>query len=120
MKRYAPDPARLAGTLESLEQELLRDDEAFRLEWVERNTGKMAAELASLAQEMRREAGLSQTELARRLGISQPVVARLESRDPQRLPTFDTVAKLAAACGRRMVIRFEPIAEDAGEMPGRA
>ena len=119
MKHYAPDPARLAGGLESLEQDLLRDDAAFRLEWVERSAGRMAAQLASLTQEMRREAGLSQTELARKLGISQPVVARLESRDPQRLPTFDTVAKLAAACGRRMVIRFEPVGGDTEEPHGR-
>lgn len=116
MNRTTPNPARLAGTLADLERELFREDEAFRLEWVERKAAEMATELAHLTRQMRHEAGLSQAQLAAKLGITQPVVARLESRDPQRLPTLDTVAKVAAACGRRMVIHFEPAFGEDHEM----
>ncbi|MGH2746737.1 MAG: helix-turn-helix domain-containing protein [Actinomycetota bacterium] len=47
--------------------------------------------------EARRRAGLTQTDLARRLGTRQPVVARWESGD--RSPSFDSVTRAVRACG---------------------
>jgi HTH-type transcriptional regulator / antitoxin HipB len=50
----------------------------------------------------RKRAGLSQAELARRAGLSQPAVARLE--DPDHNPTLDTLERVAAALGTRLVV----------------
>ena len=50
-----------------------------------------------LAQEARRRAGLSQTALARRLGINQSTIARYESGDVE--PDLGTLTRLCAACG---------------------
>lgn len=50
--------------------------------------------------EARQEAGLTQAEVAQRMGTTQSVVARLESA--RHMPTFDMVARYAAALGRRL------------------
>jgi len=54
----------------------------------------------------RKHAGMSQAELARRAGLSQPVVARLE--DPDHNPTLDTLERVAAALGTRLEVRLSP------------
>ncbi len=60
-------------------------------------------------------AGLTQTELAERMGVSQPVVARIEGSIGSRkhAPSLATLRKYADACGQRLVIRFEPKQEHA-------
>ena len=54
--------------------------------------------------EARQQAGLTQVEIAQRMGTSQSVVARLENG--RHMPTFDMVARYAAAIGRRVDIRL--------------
>lgn len=72
----------------------------------------MADEFAALAELLRarQRAGLTQTELAERMGVSQPVVARIEGSIGSRkhAPSLATLRKYADACGQRLVIRFEP------------
>jgi len=101
-KRYRLNADHVAGTFGEVKQRLL-EDAAFRLEWESR---RMAAEIGKLTRKMRKEAGLSQAQLAERMGVSQPFVARMET-NPDRVPTLDTVARVAEACGRRMVLSFE-------------
>ena len=50
----------------------------------------------------RKRAGLTQAELARRAGLSQPAVARLE--DPDYNPTLDMLERVAAALGARLEV----------------
>lgn len=52
---------------------------------------------AELLRQARRSARLTQAELALRLGTSQPVVARMESRDSN--PTWDTLSRALHATG---------------------
>jgi uncharacterized protein len=47
---------------------------------------------------MRHAAGLSQRDLARRAGTSQPAIARYERG--VATPSWETLQRLAAACGR--------------------
>jgi len=54
----------------------------------------------------RKRGGVSQAELARRAGLSQPVVARLE--DPDHNPTLSTLERVAAALGARLDIGLLP------------
>ncbi|MGL1833058.1 helix-turn-helix domain-containing protein [Rhodocyclaceae bacterium SMB388] len=72
----------------------------------------MADEFAALGELLRarQRAGLTQTELAERMGVSQPVVARIEGSIGSRkhAPSIATLRKYADACGQRLVIRFEP------------
>lgn len=62
--------------------------------------------LASAVIEARSRAGLTQEELAKRMGTTQPVVARLESGRSR--PSTHTLERLAKATGSTLVIRFEP------------
>jgi len=62
--------------------------------------------LASIVIDARNRAGLTQSELARRMGTKQPVVARLESGRAR--PSMRTLERLAKATGSRLLIRFEP------------
>lgn len=54
----------------------------------------------------RSELGISQAELARRMGTSQSVVSRLENMDGS--PNLKTVLALAEALGQRVELRFVP------------
>lgn len=54
----------------------------------------------------RSRAGLTQTELARKMGTTQPVVARLEGG--RTAPSLRTLQRLAHATGSQLMIRFEP------------
>ena len=62
--------------------------------------------LASAVIDARSRAGLTQQELARKMGTTQPVVARLESGRVR--PSMRTLERLAEATGSRLLIRFEP------------
>jgi len=55
---------------------------------------------AAIVREARRGAGLSQEQLARRLGISQAAVARLERRGSN--PTVRTLDRALRAAGRSL------------------
>jgi ribosome-binding protein aMBF1 (putative translation factor) len=56
--------------------------------------------------EARQEAGLTQAEVASRMGTTQSVVARLETA--RHMPTFDLIARYAAAIGRRIDVHLIP------------
>ncbi len=66
------------------------------------------AEEFAIARELtaaRARAGLSQAEVAQRMGTTQSVVARLESG--RRPPSLRTVQRYAHAVGGRAVVRIE-------------
>ena len=65
-------------------------------------------ELAQLVYDLRTGAGLTQTELARRMATKQPHVARLEGGSIS--PTIDLLRRLGDALGVRLVLRAEGVA----------
>ncbi len=60
---------------------------------------------ANSAIEARKRAGLTQQELAQKMGTTQPVVARLEAGNSR--PSLRTLERLAEATGSRLVISFQ-------------
>lgn len=56
----------------------------------------------------RKEAGLTQADVAVRMGVSQPVLARIESSLGTRnhSPSLNTLRRYAEACGKKLVIRM--------------
>lgn len=82
--------------LESSDKVLARQlrDPAFRAEW-ERTA--VARAVAARIVEYRAEHGITQTELARRLGMRQPAVARLEAGEHN--PSLETLARLSRGLG---------------------
>lgn len=59
--------------------------------------------------ELRREAGLTRGEIARRAGMSVDGVASVEAalRCVRHAPSLGALQRYAEACGRRLVIRLE-------------
>ena len=68
-------------------------------------TAGLAMELAETAYRARESAGLTQTELARRMGTTQSAIAAIEAG--ARTPTVDLLERLARACGGRLTIRID-------------
>jgi len=52
----------------------------------------------------REKAGLTQAQLAKALGVTQPMIGRLESLKDKRLPSIELLAKIAAVTKKRLVV----------------
>lgn len=88
-------------TLKILKRELLADAET-------RTEYEAMADEYAIARELiaaRARAGMSQGEVAQRMGTTQSVVARLESG--KRPPSMRTVQRFAQAVGGHLVLRIE-------------
>lgn len=62
---------------------------------------------STLLKSARRESGVTQVELARRLGVSQAAVAKLKR--PGANPTVATLDDALRSIGRRLVLSTEPL-----------
>lgn len=62
---------------------------------------------SGLIRAARRDAGLTQAQLARRLGITQAALARLES--PRANPTVRTLDRVVRATGRELKLSAVPV-----------
>jgi len=56
---------------------------------------------------LRERRGLTQTQLARRVGVSQPFIAKLESGEVHNF-SLETLVKLAMALDSELEVRFHP------------
>jgi len=86
-----------------------------RIEKVIADNPKMAFEyqaetlklnLAGIIHRLRIEAGISQEKLAEIAGVAQPFIARLEHPTSSKHPTLDTLAKIARAFKKRLILQF--------------
>jgi ribosome-binding protein aMBF1 (putative translation factor) len=94
-----------SGAVQELYEELIGDDAAAQEEFEE---GLVNIEAAQLLYDMRSKAGLSQRELARKVGTSASAINRLESADYEG-HTIAMVRRIAAALNRRLELRAVPI-----------
>ena len=90
-------------THDELLAEQLRDDPEFRAEW--ERTG-LARAIAVAVVQFRTDRRLSQRQLATKLGMTQPQVARLERGDVN--PSWDTLIRVAAGLGIELNISVTP------------
>jgi DNA-binding XRE family transcriptional regulator len=63
--------------------------------------------LAKIVVTLRKKSGFTQEELARKVGTSQPVIARLEGGKDNRMPSLELLTKLAIATNAKLKIIFE-------------
>lgn len=90
-------------TLKTLKAELLADPKTRAEYDAVANEFEMARELIAA----RSRAGLTQGEVAERMGTTQSVVARLESG--RQAPSMRTVQRYAQAVGARAVMHLESV-----------
>lgn len=64
--------------------------------------------IAELLVGLRVKQGITQSELARRIGASQPFIAKIESGESRNF-SLETLIKLAIALGRGLEVRFGPL-----------
>ncbi|MDD4930515.1 MAG: helix-turn-helix transcriptional regulator [Gallionella sp.] len=80
-------------------------DPAFKTAW-----DALEEEYAALGEllQARKQAGLTQAEVAARMGTTKSAVSRLEAslRSEHHSPSFATLRKYAHACGKRLVIKM--------------
>lgn len=65
-------------------------------------TRRTILQTARYVQSLRQHAGFSQTELARRSGLSQAQISHIENGHGRHGPSIDVLARIAAACGREL------------------
>lgn len=70
----------------------------------EKKLSSAAMRAGALIRKMRKDAHLSQTELAGRLGLSQARVSEIEAGVGTQGPTWDVMERISAACGKILVV----------------
>ena len=71
---------------------------------------KMHLKIARLVEELRLREGMTQAQLAKKARISQPMIARLEKGDQDRIPTLATINKVMYALGHEVDLVIKRIA----------
>lgn len=70
------------------------------------DAARLAYELGRRVRELRVQQGLSQAELARRAGMTQPAVARFEAGGT--VPTLPVLERLARSLGAELTVQLAP------------
>ena len=96
--------AKKSDLMKWMDARLAADPELARA--VDERLAEMRVEQELVA--LREKKGLSQKELAVRIGATQPYVAKLESGKVQNLG-LKTLVKYATALGSQLTVRFEPM-----------
>lgn len=91
--------------LDTFIKQYVMSDPEWRVAYEEADATREAARALARA---RREAGLSQAELAELSGTAQAVISRIECGVVS--PSLDTLSKIAKGLGMRPVIALEPLA----------
>ena len=94
-----------SGALDALRRRGLRAD-GFS-EGYEARAAIMA--VAKEIRRMRLNAGLTQTQLAQRAGMSQPEISRIEAGVGRQGPSVDTLNRLAMACNQRLIVSTQAV-----------
>ena len=75
---------------------------------------RLVHEVAIAVRNMRTGAGLTQAQLAKRIGSTQPAIARLEKGLDVRTPRWDTLQRIATDLGRQLKLQFTATNEGSG------
>lgn len=81
----------------------------FRYHYEQR---RLVHEVAIAVRSMRQAQGLTQAQLAARIGVKQPMIARIEKGLDMRRPKWDTLYKIAIALGKQLKLSFMALDDD--------
>lgn len=100
-----------SGALQSLHDRYIGDDPELAAAY---ERAAADASIATNIYQLRTAAGLSQRELAARVGTSASVICRLEDADYEG-HSMAMLRRVAAAVGRRVEVTFVPIEQPAAD-----
>lgn len=72
------------------------------------NERQFYLQVAHLLRDLREKVGLSQSEVAKKAKVSQPMIARLESGDHRRTPTIETIHRILSILGYQLILEVKP------------
>ena len=75
----------------------------FRYHYEQR---KIVQEIALAVRGMRRQAGMTQVQLAKLVGVSQPMIARIEKGAGTVAPGWNTLRRVCIALGKQLRLSF--------------
>jgi transcriptional regulator with XRE-family HTH domain len=101
-KRVETEKAGPGIPFEKVLAEELKDPE-FRLHYEQR---LLVHEVALTVRTLRERAGLTQAELAKKIGSTQPSIARIEKSVGYSTPQWETLFKIASATGKQLKLSF--------------
>jgi DNA-binding XRE family transcriptional regulator len=92
----------------SLKEVLVNElkDPVFRFHFESEQLYTKAAQLVVL---LRKQKGMTQKQLAERVGIPQSMISRLENGDRRRTPTLETLHKILIELGYRLELRISKL-----------
>lgn len=100
MVRINPKQTELPTLDETIEEH--KKVAAFRTEY---EKARLRVQIARQIKQAREAAGLTQGQLAQKLGVSQPTIGRLESLKDRRIPSLELVAKVVAVTRAPITLR---------------
>lgn len=107
-----PDKSSKSAALDSLRQRGMRV-KAFAEGYAARDAIVNAGQMV---RNMRVGANLTQSELAKQAGMSQPEISRIEAGVGKHGPSVETLDRLAEACGMGLVMGMRDLAVAATEV----
>ncbi len=100
-----------ANAVSILHRRYIGDDEERRRSL---EAERLHAQVARTIYDLRKQAGLTQKELARLIGTTQSVISRLEDADYEG-HSLSMLSRIAAALGQRLVFSVAPADQGGGE-----
>ncbi len=107
-KSYTPNKKYIADSksfdkLDATIKEVVKHDDKLRFEYEEERLNLL---IAGAVYQLRRNAGLTQEQLAEKAGISQAFISRIENPESKKRTTLDTLAKVVNAFDKQLMIKI--------------
>lgn len=104
----ANEKGKIAGISHGTVLARQKKDPEFQFHYVQR---KFVHEVAVAIRAMRKQAGVTQAQLAEMVGVSQPMIAKIEKGIEQHAPNWAMLGKVCVALGKQMRLSFRDVEE---------
>ena len=101
-KKYVGD-SEAFKSLDATIQKVIEHDDKIRFAYEQEELNLF---ISGAIYQLRTQAGLTQAQLATKAGIPQSFVARIENPESKKKPTLDTLAKIAHAFDKQIMIEI--------------
>lgn len=111
-KLYTPNPEFMGddeNAIRRLDEKIKQVTETDEKLAFEYELESLQLKLAGMVQNVRMQSGLTQKQFAEKVGVSQPFIARIENPIAEKEPSLQTIAKIAYALNKRVIIQLADI-----------
>lgn len=101
--KHVPASLKQEKDIHSLEDVIKRREKDYEFK-ILLDKARLRVAIARQIKIAREKAGLTQSELADAIGISQPMIGRLEGLKDKRLPSIELLVKIASITRKKLVV----------------